>query len=70
MAASRQYRIASIPADGIGTEVITAGIEVLEALAARMGDFSLDVETFDWGSDYYKKNGVMMPEDGRETLQS
>ncbi|MGC6485737.1 MAG: tartrate dehydrogenase [Candidatus Puniceispirillales bacterium] len=70
MSASRQYRIASIPADGIGTEVITAGIEVLEALAARMGDFSLDVETFDWGSDYYKKNGVMMPEDGRETLQS
>ena len=63
-----RYKIAAIPGDGIGTEVIAAGVEVLQALAERDGGFKLDVETFDWGSDYYKKHGVMMPEDGSETL--
>jgi tartrate dehydrogenase/decarboxylase / D-malate dehydrogenase len=64
------YKIAAIPGDGIGKEVIAAGVEVLQALAARDGGFKLDVESFDWGSDYYKKHGVMMPENGRETLKS
>src|SRR5215218_3292441 len=64
------YKIAAIPGDGIGKEVIAAGVEVLQALAARDGGFKLDFETFDWGSDYYKKHGVMMPENGRETLKS
>ncbi|WP_262269070.1 MULTISPECIES: tartrate dehydrogenase [Microvirga] len=63
------YKIAAIPGDGIGKEVIAAGVEVLHALAARDGSFRLDVETFDWGSDYYKAHGVMMPENGRETLK-
>jgi tartrate dehydrogenase/decarboxylase/D-malate dehydrogenase len=63
------YKIAAIPGDGIGKEVIAAGVEVLQALAARDGGFALDFETFDWGSDYYKKHGIMMPEDGRETLK-
>ena len=65
----RQHRIAAIPGDGIGQEVIAAGLEVLEVLAKRDGGFSLSVESFDWGSDYYKKHGVMMPADGRERLQ-
>jgi tartrate dehydrogenase/decarboxylase/D-malate dehydrogenase len=64
------YKIAAIPGDGIGKEVIAAGVEVLQALAARDGGFTLDFETFDWGSDYYKKHSVMMPENGRETLKS
>jgi tartrate dehydrogenase/decarboxylase/D-malate dehydrogenase len=64
------YKIAAIPGDGIGKEVVAAGVEVLQALAARDGGFTLDFETFDWGSDYYKKHGVMMPENGRETLKS
>lgn len=64
----REYKIAAIPADGIGTEVIGAGLEVLDALAHQDGGFRLEVESFDWGSDYYKKHGVMMPADGRETL--
>jgi tartrate dehydrogenase/decarboxylase/D-malate dehydrogenase len=64
------YKIAAIPGDGIGKEVIAAGVEVLQALAARDGGFKLDFESFDWGSDYYKKHGVMMPENGRETLKS
>ncbi|QRM30353.1 tartrate dehydrogenase [Microvirga sp. VF16] len=64
------YKIAAIPGDGIGKEVIAAGVEVLQILATRDGGFTLDFETFDWGSDYYKKHGVMMPENGRETLKS
>ncbi|MFL4996934.1 MAG: isocitrate/isopropylmalate family dehydrogenase, partial [Microvirga sp.] len=52
------YKIAAIPGDGIGKEVIAAGVEVLQALAARDGGFKLEFEAFDWGSDYYKKHGV------------
>jgi tartrate dehydrogenase/decarboxylase/D-malate dehydrogenase len=63
------YKIAAIPGDGIGKEVIAAGVEVLQVLAARDGGFTLDFETFDWGSDYYKQHGVMMPEDGRDSLR-
>ena len=65
----REYKIAAIPADGIGPEVIAAGLQVLEALEKRSGDFKIHSETFDWGSDYYKKNGVMMPADGLERLK-
>jgi tartrate dehydrogenase/decarboxylase/D-malate dehydrogenase len=65
----RRHRIASIPADGIGLEVIPAGLEVLQALSERTGDFVLDVESFPWGSDYYRETGRMMPEDGLETLK-
>ncbi|MBM6582190.1 tartrate dehydrogenase [Microvirga sp. BT689] len=64
------YKIAAVPGDGIGKEVIAAGVEVLQALAERDGGFNLDFETFDWGSDYYKKHGIMMPENGRETLKN
>ena len=65
----RTYKIAAIPADGIGPEVIDAGSEVLSVLAQRAGDVRFDVTSFDWGSDYYKKHGVMMPEDGLEQLK-
>lgn len=64
------YKIAAIPADGIGPEVIDAGVRVLEALAQRTGNIAFNVETFDWGSDYYKSTGIMMPEDGLETLKA
>jgi len=64
----RSYRIAAIPADGIGPEVISAGLEVLDALAARAG-FALQVDAYDWGSDYYRKHGVMMPADGLKRLK-
>ncbi len=65
----RAYKIAAIPADGIGPEVIAAGVDVLQALAGRVGAFSLDVTTFDWGTDYYKRTGVMMPADGLAQLR-
>src|SRR5919112_3743666 len=64
-----KYRIAAVPGDGIGKEVIAAGIEVLNALAELNGNFSFEFESFDWGSDYNKKQGVMMPADGREKLK-
>jgi tartrate dehydrogenase/decarboxylase / D-malate dehydrogenase len=65
----RHYSIAAIPGDGIGTEVIKAGVEVIQALASRDGGFSLSIEDFDWGTEYYLKHGRMMPEDGLEALK-
>src|SRR6187455_697981 len=65
----REYSIAAIPADGIGPEVIAAGVRVLESLQKRLGDVKFNVETFDWGSAYYRKHGVMMPADGLATLK-
>jgi tartrate dehydrogenase/decarboxylase/D-malate dehydrogenase len=63
------YRIAAIPGDGIGSEVIDAGIRALQACAARDGGFSFSFDHFDWGSDHYKKHGVMMPADGLGKLK-
>lgn len=65
----REYSIAAIPADGIGPEVIAAGIKVLEALEKRLGDVKFNFKSFDWGSNYYKKHGVMMPADGLKQLK-
>ena len=66
----KTYAIAAIPGDGIGTEVISAGVEVLHALAQRDGSFKFKVDHFDWGSEYYKKHGIMMPENGRDQIKS
>ena len=65
----KTYEIAAIPADGIGPEVISAGIAVLEALAIRDGGFSISFTSFDWGSEYYRLHGRMMPEDGLDQLR-
>ncbi|WP_439611031.1 tartrate dehydrogenase [Reyranella sp.] len=64
----KTYRIAAIPGDGIGTEVVSAGVEVLEAIAKREGSFAFKIDHFDWGGDYYKKHGRMMPVDGRDQI--
>src|SRR6478735_3745389 len=63
----RTYKIAAIPGDGIGPEVINAGLEVLQLCAKRDG-FALEVKPFDWGSDYYRTHSVMMPADGLAQL--
>ena len=65
----RTHRIAAMGGDGIGPEVIKAGLQALEVCAERDGGFRFEVEHFDWGSDYYKKHGVMMPADGAEQLR-
>lgn len=66
----KTYKIAAIPADGIGPEVIAAGLQALEALARRDGGFAFDVTEFDWSSERYKKTGALMPEDGPEQLKT
>lgn len=66
----KTYKIAAIPGDGIGTEVINAGVEVLHAIAKREGNIKFDVDNFDWGGEYYKKHGRMMPENGRDQIRN
>jgi tartrate dehydrogenase/decarboxylase/D-malate dehydrogenase len=66
----KTYQIATIPGDGIGKEVVPAGRRVLEALAANSSKFKFAFEDFDWGGDYYRQHGVMMPADGLEALRN
>ncbi len=65
----RRYRIALIPGDGIGKEVVPAGRQVLEAVAECGSGISFEFESFGWGGDYYRAHGAMMPEDGLEALR-
>jgi tartrate dehydrogenase/decarboxylase/D-malate dehydrogenase len=65
----KTYRIASIPGDGIGREVIAAGIEVLISLADKE-NFRLDFEAFDWSSERYLKTGAYIPDGGLEKLKA
>src|SRR5919112_2660639 len=65
----KTYRIACIPGDGIGKEVIPAGQEVLQALAASGADFKFEFTSFGWGGDWYREHGKMMPDDGLEALR-
>ena len=61
------FRIAVIPGDGIGREVIPAGLAAIEA-AARGTDLTLSLTEFPWGCDFYTQNGRMMAEDGLAQL--
>ncbi|KAL8802637.1 MAG: hypothetical protein Q9200_006516 [Gallowayella weberi] len=63
------YRIASIPADGIGPEVIGAGIQVLNKLASTLDEFEFHFEHFDWGSEAYKNTGKYIPDGGLDSLK-
>lgn len=65
-----RHRIAVIPGDGIGQEVVAAGLEVLRTLEAREPDLALEFETFDWGSAYYRAHGRMMPAAGLDRLRA
>ena len=66
----REYTIAALPGDGIGTEVIAAGLQALQVLAERDGGFKLNIEHFPWSSDYYKKNGYYIPDGGLDKLKT
>jgi tartrate dehydrogenase/decarboxylase/D-malate dehydrogenase len=63
------YKIAVIPGDGIGTEVINSGVEVLQALSKIVPNLPIEFNHFDWGADYYKEHGIMMPEEGVDELK-
>lgn len=64
-----KHKIAVIPGDGIGPEVIKEGVKILEAISKKVGDISFEFTYFPWGCEYYLKNGRMMPEDGLEKLE-
>src|ERR1700746_1174262 len=65
---NRVYRVAVIPGDGIGKEVVPEGVRVLEAAAKKFG-FKLQLDNFDFAScDYYEKHGRMMPEDWKDQI--
>ncbi|WP_404345474.1 tartrate dehydrogenase [Vreelandella venusta] len=64
----RTHNVAVIPGDGIGTEVIGAGKKVLETLAKKSGDFTFNLEEFDWSSQRYLDQGQYIPEGGLEKL--
>ena len=66
---TKTYRIASIPGDGIGTEVIPHGQAVADKAAAKHG-FAIDWTVFDWSCARYLETGQMMPDDGIEQLRA
>jgi tartrate dehydrogenase/decarboxylase/D-malate dehydrogenase len=65
----KTYKIACIPGDGIGKEVIPAGEEVLQALAAAGANFRFEFTTFRWGGDWFRAHGRMMPDDGLDQIR-
>ncbi len=68
MAEGKSYRIAVIPGDGTGPEVIREGVKVLDAASERFG-FSLNYTYFDWGGERYLKTGETIPEGGIDELK-
>ncbi len=65
----KKYKIAVIPGDGIGVEVMKEGVKVLETLSKKTGEIGFDFTWYDWGCEYYLKNGKMMADDGLEKLK-
>jgi tartrate dehydrogenase/decarboxylase/D-malate dehydrogenase len=62
------YKIAIIPGDGIGPEIVPAGIKVLDAAAEKFG-FELQYQQFPYGAGYYKQMGKFMPDDALDILR-
>ena len=69
MAQKQIYRIATIPGDGIGCEVIPAGQRAVEVVAKRHG-FGVRWDEFDWSCERYAETGRMMPKDGVAQVRS
>ena len=66
----KTYQIALIPGDGIGKEVIPAGRQALQTLAAADPGLGFEFEEFHWGGDHYRAHGLMMPADGLEAIRN
>ncbi len=66
---SKTYKIAVVPGDGIGNEIVPEGLRVINAVAEKH-DFSIETEKFSWGAGYYLKNNEFMPKNGLETLKN
>ena len=67
MSTNRVHRVAVIPGDGIGKEVMPEGLRALEAVGRKFG-IEWQFDEFDWSCDYYAKHGRMMPEDALDRL--
>ena len=67
---ANRYEIALIPGDGIGNEVVPAGVRVLRAAGELTGSFTLDTTDFPWGCEFYLRHGRMMDDDGLQQLAS
>ncbi len=65
----RTYKIAAIPGDGIGKEVIAEGVKVLNVLARQSKRFKFSFKQFPWSSDYYLKRGYYIPAGGLDELK-
>ncbi|WP_394236444.1 tartrate dehydrogenase [Niallia oryzisoli] len=65
----KTFKIASIPGDGIGPEVIQEGIKILNKVAEKDAGFQFEFTEFPWGCEYYTKHGVMMDDDGMDKLK-
>lgn len=66
---NRAYRVAVIPGDGIGEEVVPEGVRVIHAAAKRFG-FEIRTDNFDFAScDYYMQHGKMMPDDWQKQIE-
>ena len=66
---TNRYRIAAIGGDGIGPEVVSAAVEVLQCLATTTGAFALAFSEFDWNSARYLKTGRYLPDDALDQLR-
>jgi len=65
----REYRLAVMPGDGIGPEVIAESVQTLTTLASMHGGFRFTIQQFDWGTERYLREGALMPADGLATLE-
>ena len=66
---SETYRIAAVPGDGIGIEVVAAALEVLKVVA-KAKDFQLEITNLPWGTAFYKSTGSYLPDDFLSTLKN
>jgi tartrate dehydrogenase/decarboxylase / D-malate dehydrogenase len=66
---NQSYKLAIVPGDGVGHEIVPMGVEVLTRVAQKHG-FSLQLTHFPFGAGYYQQHGVFMPDDGLETLRA
>ncbi|SVC08291.1 uncharacterized protein METZ01_LOCUS261145, partial [marine metagenome] len=64
-----KFKIAVIPGDGIGKEVINASLTILKAIL-DLTNIKISKTIFPWGSNYFRKHGIMMPKNGVKTLLS
>ena len=65
----KTYKIASIPGDGVGKEIVPVGQKILEELSIKEGTFKFEFETFPYGCEYYLETGEVMASDGLDRLK-